>query len=302
MRWDVIGLVLGWTIRVVSLPLAVVGIFSFIVEGQDYAIKTYLIPLVLAAIISQWLINKSKVNASNKKVRDREAFASVALGWIPVIILGAMPFWLGGTFHGPYDLISNDASIVEVLRGLLYSWFESMSGFTTTGATLIDTTLSPICINAVQDIDCIAEQPKSILLWRSLTQWLGGIGVIMLGLLIFSSVLGGGMSLARAELTGPSLSRLSPNLQSTARRLWLIYTVLTMCQIGLLFYLGDMSIFNSINYSLTTLSSGGFGTSDGGIMAFDSALIESIIMVFMLLTCINYSLYHPLLQVILKRH
>ena len=92
-----------------------------------------------------------------------------------------MPFWLGGTFYGPYDLISNDASIVEVLRGLLYSWFESMSGFTTTGATLIDTTISPICINAAQDIDCIAAQPKSILLWRSLTQWLGGIGVIMLG-------------------------------------------------------------------------------------------------------------------------
>ena len=203
-----------------------------------------------------------------------------------------MPFWLGGTFNGPYELLSNDAGLVDVLRGLLYSWFESMSGFTTTGATLIDPSLSPICMGFVEEIDCIAAQPKSILLWRSLTQWLGGIGVIMLGLLIFSSVLGGGMNLARAELTGPSLSRLGPNLQSTARRLWLIYTFLTLCQIGLLFYLGDMSIFNSVNYSLTTLSSGGFGTSDGGIMAFDSALIESIIMIFMVLTCINYSLYH----------
>ena len=296
MRWDVIGLVLGWTIRVVCIPLSVVGIFSFYVEGQEYAIKTYLIPLILAAFVSQWFINKSQNSNSTQRVRDREAFASVALGWIPVIALGSMPFWLGGTFYGPYDLISNDASFVEVLHGLLYSWFESMSGFTTTGATLIDSTLSPICINAGQDIDCIAEQPKSILLWRSLTQWLGGIGVIMLGLLIFSSVLGGGMNLARAELTGPSLSRLGPDLQSTARILWLIYTFLTVFEIGLLYFLGDMSIFNSINYSLTTLATGGFGTSDGGIMSFDSALIESIIMVFMLLTCINYSLYYLIIS------
>ena len=296
MRWDVIGLVLGWTIRVVCIPLSVVGIFSFYVEGQEYAIKTYLIPLIIAAFVSQWFINKSQNSTSTQRVRDREAFASVALGWIPVIALGSMPFWLGGTFYGPYDLISNDASFVEVLHGLLYSWFESMSGFTTTGATLIDSTLSPICINAGPDIDCIAEQPKSILLWRSLTQWLGGIGVIMLGLLIFSSVLGGGMNLARAELTGPSLSRMGPNLQSTARRLWLIYTFLTVFEIGLLYFLGGMSIFDSINYSLTTLASGGFGTSDGGIMSFDSALIESIIMVFMLLTCINYSLYYLIIS------
>ncbi|MDB4602520.1 hypothetical protein OAH71_01230 [Euryarchaeota archaeon] len=296
MRWDVIGLVLGWTIRVVCIPLSVVGIFSFYVEGQEYAIKTYLIPLIIAAFVSQWFINKSQNSPSTQRVRDREAFASVALGWIPVIALGSMPFWLGGTFYGPYDLISNDASFVEVLHGLLYSWFESMSGFTTTGATLIDSTLSPICINAGPDIDCIAEQPKSILLWRSLTQWLGGIGVIMLGLLIFSSVLGGGMNLARAELTGPTLSRMGPNLQSTARRLWLIYTFLTVFEIGLLYFLGGMSIFDSINYSLTTLASGGFGTSDGGIMSFNSWEIESIIMVFMLLTCINYSLYYLIIS------
>ncbi len=296
MRWDVIGLVLGWTIRVVCIPLSVVGIFSFYVEGQEYAIKTYLIPLIIAAFVSQWFINKSQNSTSTQRVRDREAFASVALGWIPVIALGSMPFWLGGTFYGPYDLISNDASFVEVLHGLLYSWFESMSGFTTTGATLIDSTLSPICINAGPDIDCIAEQPKSILLWRSLTQWLGGIGVIMLGLLIFSSVLGGGMNLARAELTGPTLSRMGPNLQSTARRLWLIYTFLTVFEIGLLYFLGGMSIFDSINYSLTTLASGGFGTSDGGIMSFNSWEIESIIMVFMLLTCINYSLYYLIIS------
>jgi trk system potassium uptake protein TrkH len=297
MRWDVIELVLGWTIRVVCVPLAIVGLFSAYTEDQNYAIKTYLIPIIIAAFVSQWLILRSKKNNTHQRVRDREAFASVALGWIPVIVLGAMPFWLGGTFYGPYHF--GDVSFIEILRGLLYSWFESMSGFTTTGATVIDSSVSPVCINAlalentvIEEFDCIAEQKRSIILWRSLTQWLGGIGVIMLGLMIFSSILGGGMNLARAELTGPSLSRLGPNLQSTARRLWLIYTVLTVLELGLLYFVGGMSIFDSVNYSMTTLASGGFGTTDAGITEFDSALIESIIMVFMLLTCINYSLYH----------
>ena len=125
MRWDVIGLVLGWTIRVVCVPLTIVGLFSAYTEGEEYAIKTYLIPLIIAALVSQWFIFRSKQNTSEKRVRDREAFASVALGWIPVIALGSMPFWLGGTFYGPYEL--GDVGILEVLRGLLYSWFESMS-------------------------------------------------------------------------------------------------------------------------------------------------------------------------------
>lgn len=289
MRWDAIGLVLGWTIRLVAIPLAFVGLFSAYTEGVDYAGKTYLIPLLIAGLVSQWFISKAVENPSRKRVRDREAFVAVALGWIPVIALGALPYWLGGTFFGPFEFYAGDATFVELLRGILHSWFESMSGFTTTGATVIDPATSPICDGSN---DCIGSQGKSIILWRSLTQWLGGMGVIMLGLLIFSTVLGGGMSLARAELTGPSVSRLGPSLQSTARRLWLIYSVLTFIQMGLLYFGSEMGLFDSINYSLTTLSSGGFGTSDGGIRAFDSALIESIIMVFMLLTCINYSLYH----------
>ncbi|HIE63892.1 MAG: hypothetical protein CXT72_00050 [Methanobacteriota archaeon] len=289
MRWDAIGLVLGWTIRLVAIPLAIVGLFSAYTEGVDYAGKTYLIPLLIAGLVSQWFISKAAEAPSKKRVRDREAFVAVALGWIPVIALGALPYWLGGTFFGPFEFYAGDATFVELLRGILHSWFESMSGFTTTGATVIDPATSPICDGYN---DCIGSQAKSIILWRSLTQWLGGMGVIMLGLLIFSTVLGGGMNLARAELTGPSVSRLGTNLQSTVRRLWLIYSVLTFFQMGLLYFGSEMGLFDSINYSLTTLSSGGFGTSDGGIRALDSALIESIIMVFMLLTCINYSLYH----------
>ena len=116
------------------------------------------------------------------------------------------------------------------------------------------------------------------------------MGVIMLGLLIFSKALGGGMALARAELTGPTVSNLSTTLEGTARKLWAIYICLTIIQGLVLYQFTEMGSFDALNYALTTMPSGGFATSDMGIMVFDDTLIESIIMVFMLLTCINFSL------------
>ena len=109
----------------------------------------------------------------------------------------------------------------------------------------------------------------------------------MLGLLIFSKALGGGMALARAELTGPTVSNLSTTLEGTARKLWAIYIILTILEGLILFQFTEMGSFDALNYALTTMPSGGFATSDMGIMVFDDALVESIIMVFMHLTCIN---------------
>ncbi|MEC9136653.1 MAG: potassium transporter TrkG, partial [Candidatus Thermoplasmatota archaeon] len=294
MRWDVVGFILGWTIRLVALPLALVAAYSCYLEaeGYEFAIRAYLIPLILAAVVGQSLVSLARGADIASRLRDKEAFASVALGWIPVVLLGALPYWLGGVFYGPAELSMDSVAVTDVMSGAIHSWFESMSGFTTTGSTVIDHATSPRC---TEGSDCISSQPQSLILWRSLTQWLGGMGVIMLGLLILSQALGGGMSLARAELTGPSLSRLGPSLQWTARRLWTIYIVLTLIEMILLRFVGEMGLFDSVNYALTTLSSGGFGTSDSGIMAFDSARIEVILMVFMVLTCINFSLLHLIL-------
>ena len=291
MRWDVVGLVLGWTIRLVAIPLAVVAIYSCHQEGLEMGLRTFLAPLVLAVLLGQSLVSLSKDADASTRVRDREAFASVALGWIPVVAVGALPFWLGGMFYGPFEYMDGTASHSDVLTGLLHSWFESMSGFTTTGATVIDHTTSPMCLEGAEQ-DCIRSQRRSLILWRSLSQWLGGMGVIMLGLLILSRSLGGGMALARAELTGPSVSQLGISLESTARRLWTIYVALTLMEMALLNFVGGMGIFDAVNYSLTTLPSGGFTTSDGGVMGFGSARIEVILMVFMLLTCINFSLLY----------
>ena len=291
MRWDVVGLVLGWTIRLVAVPLAVVAVYSCYQEGLEMGLRTFLAPLVLAVLLGQSLVSLSKDADASTRVRDREAFASVALGWIPVVAVGALPFWLGGMFYGPFEYMDGTASHSDVLAGLLHSWFESMSGFTTTGATVIDHTTSPMCLEGAEQ-DCIRSQRRSLILWRSLSQWLGGMGVIMLGLLILSRSLGGGMALARAELTGPSVSQLGISLESTARRLWTIYIALTLMEMALLNFVGGMGIFDAVNYSLTTLPSGGFTTSDGGVMGFGSARIEVILMVFMLLTCINFSLLY----------
>lgn len=291
MRWDVVGLVLGWTIRLVAVPLAVVAVYSCHQEGLEMGLRTFLAPLVLAVLLGQSLVSLSKDADASTRVRDREAFASVALGWIPVVAVGALPFWLGGMFYGPFEYMDGTASHSDVLAGLLHSWFESMSGFTTTGATVIDHTTSPMCLEGAEQ-DCIRSQRRSLILWRSLSQWLGGMGVIMLGLLILSRSLGGGMALARAELTGPSVSQLGISLESTARRLWTIYVALTLMEMALLNFVGGMGIFDAVNYSLTTLPSGGFTTSDGGVMGFGSARIEVILMVFMLLTCINFSLLY----------
>lgn len=294
MRWDVVGFILGWTTRLIALPLAIVALYSCYLqaEGPEFAARTYLLPLLLIIVLGQGLVSLAKGADTASRLRDREAFASVALGWIPVVILGALPYWLGGVFYGPFNLSDPSVALSDVFLGAIHSWFESMSGFTTTGATVIDASTSPLC-TAIGD--CIGAQPKSLILWRSVTQWLGGMGVIMLGLLILSQALGGGMTLAKAELTGPSLSRLGPSLQWTAKRLWSIYIALTIIQLILLITIGKMNTFDSVNYSLTTLSSGGFGTSDTGIMSFDSATIEYIIMIFMLLTCINFSLFHLVL-------
>ena len=236
MRWDVVGLVLGWTIRLIAIPLLLVFLYSAFVEneGLEYAAMTYLPSFILSLLIGQSLVSLAENSDASSRVRDREAFASVALGWIPVVAVGSLPFWIGGVFYGPNEFAAGDTDVWGMMGGLLHSWFESMSGFTTTGATVIDIPTSPVCADMTVDEDCIGSQNRSILVWRSVSLWLGGMGVIMLGLLILSRVLGGGMSLARAELTGPTMSRLGPTLQGTARRLWLIYVVLTFLEFGML--------------------------------------------------------------------
>ena len=293
MRYDVIGLVAGWSLILLTVPLLISGGIGYIMNDEmSIILWSFLPPILFCIIVGLIFIRLGTRRDTADRLRDREAFAAVALSWPLIVAVGALPYWFGPTFHGPITWDGDGGTLYEIMGGLIRGWFESMSGFTTSGATTIDPYVSPRC-EGVED--CIASQPYGILFWRSSTQWLGGMGIIMLGMLLLSRALGGGMSIARAELTGPSLSRLRPRLQETAKALWGIYIGFTVLEFILLMWWADIGWFNAINYSLTTMPSGGFGTTDAGIMAFNSPLVEGIITFFMVATGINFTLFHFLL-------
>ena len=293
MRYDVIGLVAGWSLILLSIPLIISGGIGYIMnDDMSILMWSFLPAVIFCIIVGGILVQLGTRRDSAERLRDREAFAAVALSWPLIVAVGALPYWFGPTFHGPITWDGDGGTLYEIMGGMVRGWFESMSGFTTSGATTIDPYASPRCEGMD---DCIASQPYGILFWRSLTQWLGGMGIIMLGMLLLSRALGGGMSIARAELTGPSLSRLRPRIQETAKILWSIYVGFTALEFVLLFFWADLSWFNAINYSLTTMPSGGFGTTDGGIMDINSPLVEGIITFFMVATGINFTLFHFLL-------
>ena len=295
MRKDVIGLIIGITLLATSLPMMVAFLLGLIIDNDiQNTIRSFGIPLSISLIFGFFLFNRTKSQVNSRHVRDREAFVAVALAWPAVVLIGALPYWLGGMFWGPF----NDApGVLELIRGFINSWFESMSGFTTTGATVISERSSPICMGEAVAFDCINSQSKGLLLWRSLTQWLGGMGIIMLGMLILSRLLGGGMNIARAELTGPTYSRIRPRIQETALVLWGIYITFTVLEGLILFGLGfhpniDMNLFDAVNHALTTMPSGGFGTHDASIGYYDSVLVEGVITFLMFLTGINFTLIY----------
>ena len=274
MRFDVLALILGWTLVALTIPLVVCGILTGFLDDWDLAILAFSAPAASSLLIGYLMLRFGTRRNTHTRLRDREAFAAVALVWPLAVLVGALPYWLGGVFHGPF---TDGSDLADILRGAVNSWFESMSGFTTTGATVISTSMSPGCNPGM---DCINSQPRGLLLWRSLTQWFGGMGIIMLGMMILSRVIGGGMALARAELTGPSLSRLKPKLQETALALWTLYLVLTILEFGLLITIGDLNWFDSLNHALTTMPTGGFSTYDGSVGHFDSYTVELIIILF----------------------
>ena len=286
MRYDVVNLILGWTLLALTVPLLVCAALTWWLDGLTLAIQAFGPAIAASAGIGTLLLAFFTRTNSSERLRDLEAFVGVGLVWPVTVFIGALPYWFGGMFVGP---MTANVEVIDIARGFVNSWFESMSGFTTTGATVISHNMSPNCIPGTTP-DCIYAQPRGLLIWRSLTQWFGGMGIIMLGMMILSRVIGGGMALARAELTGPSLSRLRPKLKQTALALWGLYIVLTLTEFLLLYLTGAMDMFDSVNHALTTMPSGGYSTRDASIGYYDSGLVESIIVVFMFLAGVNFAL------------
>ena len=192
-----------------------------------------------------------------RSITVKEGFATVGLAWFVFSIFGSLPYLLTGEISSITDAV-----------------FETASGFTTTGASILSdpSTLS-----------------HGISFWRALTQWLGGMGVIVLGVAILPLLGTGGMQLARAESPGHTPDRLTPRFQETAKRLWLVYAVITALEFTFLVF-GDMSGFQAIIHSFTTMSTGGFGTEATSIAGF-SAYTQWVITVFMFIAGVSFALH-----------
>lgn len=197
----------------------------------------------------------------------REGFAIVALSWFVLSLVGSLPLVFG-----------------SVVATFADAFFETMSGFTTTGATILGGGSNP----NIEDV------PKSFLFWRSLTHWLGGMGIIVLTIAILPILGVGGMQLFKAEAPGPSTDKLTPRIRETARRLWLIYVGITSFQVLLL--LPGMSLFDSVNHAFATMATGGFSTRNGSVGDYRSAYVDWVITVFMFLAGTNFALHYRMLR------
>ncbi|MDX9788595.1 MAG: TrkH family potassium uptake protein [Desulfobacterales bacterium] len=196
-------------------------------------------------------------------ISQREGMAIVALGWALIGLFGALPF-----YFSPYFNTFTDAA------------FESMSGFTTTGASVLTN---------------IEEIPQGLLFWRSFIQWLGGMGIIVLGIAILPFLGVGGMQLYKAEVPSPVPDKLKPRIRDTAMVLWKVYAIFSVAQIALL-VIGGMSFFDAMCHTFTTLPTGGFSTKNASIAHYDSVYIDGVILLFMFLAGINFSLHYQMLK------
>lgn len=198
-----------------------------------------------------------------RELNIRDGFAVAVICWLGLAGLGALPYYLSGQ-----------------VPSLIDSLFEAMSGFTTTGSTILT------------DIEALSP---SLLFWRSTTQWLGGMGIIILSLAILPLLGVGGMQLFQTEMTGPTKDRLAPRIQDTARILWAVYLLLTLILIALLL-LGGLTLFDAVTHAFTTISTAGFSPYNDSIGHFNSLYVEVVVIIFMLAGGINFAMHHHALR------
>lgn len=213
--------------------------------------------MALCAIIGSVF---SAVKPKNKAMYAKEGFVTVALSWIVMSLFGALPFFLSGAIPNFID-----------------AFFETVSGFTTTGASILT------------DVEALS---KGMLMWRSLTHWIGGMGVLVFLMAILPLSGNGNLFLLRAESPGPSVSKLVPKIKSTAMILYSLYIAFTILQIVLMLF-GGVTLFDAITLSFGTAGTGGFGIRNSS-MAEYSPYIQYLVTVFMILFGVDFSLYHAL--------
>ncbi|PZD77642.1 TrkH family potassium uptake protein [Mesonia sp. K7] len=220
-------------------------------DGQTINIAGASVTTMLVGMLLMFITRNHK-----KEMKPRDGYIIVTFGWIFMALSGMLPYLF-----------------TKSIPAITDAFFETMSGYTTTGATILS------------DIEVL---PKGILLWRSLTHWIGGMGIIVLAVAILPLLGIGGMQLFAAEAPGPSADKLKPRIADTAKRLWLIYVGYTIAE-TILLKLAGMSFFDAINHSLSTLSTGGFSTKNASLGYWnDKPLIQYIVILFMFLAGTNF--------------
>lgn len=243
--------------------------------------ETTFLPFLFSCLLTALVGNSIYFSTKNapKKLSLRDGYLIVGTGWICLILSGALPYLFSIPYLSAHHFNQNDFSITNV-------FFETIAGYTTTGATIFN------------DVEIL---PKSILFWRSLTQWIGGMGIIVLTIAILPLLGIGGMQLFVVEAPVVSANKIHPRITDTAKRLWMVYVLLTLAQIILMVFAG-MGWFDAINHALTTLSSGGFSTKNDSTAYWNSTpSIQYILIFFMFLSGINFVLNHFLLKFDFKK-
>ncbi len=251
---------------VLGLLLVVEGVFMVLSGGISWLFGEFDLPyhFISAAIC----IGLGGVTAgmnwnAPKKIGKREGYLIVTLVWVVFSLFGLLPFWLSGAIPSFTD-----------------SFFETMSGFTTTGSSILN------------DIEAL---PHGLLFWRSLIQWLGGMGIIVLSLAILPILGVGGMQMFVAEVPGPAPDKLHPRITETAKRLYGIYVMFTFAE-AILLYFGGMTPFDAICHSFTTMATGGYSTKQASMAYFSSPYLQYVVVLFMFIAGANFTLSYSALH------
>ncbi len=260
MRWSYILRIIGILLAFLALSMIIPVLVCFF---YNEPIRPFILSISITIAVSLALIWFSSTLSDEDYINQKEGMTAVALAWTAIGLFGALPFYFSPDFTSFTD-----------------AFFESVSGFTTTGSSVM---------TDIQAAD------YGLLFWRSLIQWLGGMGIIVLSLAVLPFLGVGGIQLYKAEVPSPVPDKLTPRLSDSAKILWLVYAGLTGLEIILLFT-GGMPLFDAVCHSLTTLPTGGFSPKNTSLAHYDSAYFDLIVTVFMILAGINFSLHYQILK------
>lgn len=262
MNYRIVIKILGLLLIFLSFTMLLPLPFSYYYDSKDQAsfIASFLITFLVGFL--GFFSFKRDIEKSQKDIHPKEGFAIVGFGWILLATFGALPFVISGAIPSYTD-----------------AFFETMSGFTTTGASIL------------KDIEAL---PKGILFWRSFTHWLGGMGIILLSIAILPFLGVAGMQLFKAEVPGPTADKLTPRIKETAKILWGVYFILTVVE-TILLMLADMNLFDSLCHTFGTMATGGFSTKNASVAAYNNPWAEYIIIAFMIIAGMNFALHYRVL-------